>query len=47
MERRKITRDLTPPRFKNPKFYGIEFMDIISTSPLRQDRILWYTSGFL
>lgn len=46
MYKRMIIRDLTQPRFKNFKTVGIAVCDIISTSPLRLDRILWYTSGF-
>ena len=45
MHKRLIIRDLTPPPIKF-KTVGIAVMDILSTSPLRLDRILWYTSGF-
>ena len=46
MYKRLIIRDLSKPQIKS-KTVGIAVTDIISTSPLRLDRIFWYTSGFL
>jgi hypothetical protein len=45
MYKRTIIRDLSKPPSKY-KTVGIAVTDIISTSPLRLDRIFWYTSGF-
>lgn len=45
MYKRLIIRDPAklPSKYKT---VGIAVADILSTSPLRLDRILWYTSGF-
>ncbi len=45
MYKRKIIRDpeKLPSKYKT---VGIAGTDILSTSHLRLDRILWYTSGF-
>ncbi len=45
MYKRHTTRDLIPPPIKLITV-GIAVKDILSTSPLRLDLILWYTSGF-
>ena len=46
MYKRLIIRDRARALIKF-KTVGIAVLDIISTSPLRLDLILWYTSGFL